>query len=497
MKYFEKVTPESVGIASEGILEFLEAVRKKGIELHSFMVLRHDKCAAAGWWKPFAPEYLHPLYSFSKTLTATAIGFARQEGLLSLDDRLVDLFPDEIPEQPSENLKKCTIHHLLCMAGGHETEAGMISEDWISQFLAHPFKHEPGTFYRYNTPGTNMLAAIIKRKTGQNVTEYLRPRFLDPLGISEIVCAQLPDKDHVEMGGAGMRLKTEDMAKVATFLLHKGAWDGRQLLEESWFDLASVKQMETAGDSEGHVKDWAHGYGYQCWMCALPGSFRADGAFGQFGFVFPTLDLVVVTTTATEQTQTLVDKVNEILIPAVKAEVLPASEKAEELEKYLEDAKLPVLLGDRNPDLEKRLTDKVYVAEPETGDGRCSDLKLLIGGAGHFWFQRPVSIDKMWFTFAEDMLIWHVAEGDAEWQIPAALDGRFEISVCDGVTYGATARYRGLNVIEMEVRRTDAISGVRLLFRFMEDEMTVEAEDTLITVGGLGIAPRQTCTFVG
>ena len=106
MKYFEKVTPESVGIASEGILEFLKAVRKKGIELHSFMVLRHDKCAAAGWWKPFAPEYLHPLYSFSKTLTATAIGFARQEGLLSLDYRLVDLFPDEIPEQPSENLKK-------------------------------------------------------------------------------------------------------------------------------------------------------------------------------------------------------------------------------------------------------------------------------------------------------------------------------------------------------------------------------------------------------
>lgn len=497
MEYFQRVTPESVGIASSGIINFLNEAKKNGIELHSLMVLRHDKCAAAGWWKPYAPEYLHPLYSFSKSLTATAIGFARQEGLLQLDDRLVDLFPEEIPDEPSENLKKVTLHHLLCMGGGHESEIGGglgFSEDWIREFLAHPFKHEPGTFYCYNTPGTNMLAAVIKRKTGLNVTEYLKTRLLEPLGISRITCMQLPDKEHIELGGGGMQLCTEDMAKFATFMLHRGCWEGKQLLEESWFELASVKQIETAGDAAGHILDWAHGYGYQCWICALPGSFRADGAYGQFGFVFPTLDTVIVTTTATEQTQSLVTSMMQHIIPAIGEQELPESEDAKVLAHMLADLKLPALLGDRNPNLEARLCGKVFVSEAKSVEEACSSMELLVGGAGRFVFC-TTPIEKMWFTFAEDRVNWHVSEGGREKVITAALDGTFALSTEDEFTYAATARYRGLNALEMEVRRTDAISGVRMIFRFTERGFTFEAEDTLISVGGLGITERNTCAF--
>lgn len=497
MEYFKRVTPESVGIASSGIINFLQEVKKKGIEMHSLMVLCHDQCAAAGWWKPYAPEYLHPLYSFSKSLTAIAIGFAKQEGLLKLDERLVDLFPEECPEIISENLSKVTLHHLLCMAGGHETEIeGVlgISENWIAEFLALPFLHEPGTFYLYNTPGTNMLAAVIKRKTGQNVTEYLRPRLLDPLGIGKITCVQLPDKDLIELGGGGMQLCTEDMARFATFLLHRGYWEGKQLLEESWFDLATVKQIETAGDSAGHVLDWAYGYGYQCWMCALPKSFRADGAYGQFGFVFPTLDTVIVTTTATEQTQSLVNALMKHIIPAIGEAELPASEDAAVLADMLEKLELPVLLGDRNPHLESNIAGKVFVSSAKSFDEACSSMEILIGGAGHFMFEMT-PVEKMWFTFEEDIVNWHVLEGEKEKVITAALDGRFSLSTCDEVTYAATARYRGLWALEMEIRRTDAISGVRMIFRFDGDKLTFEAEDTLISVGGLGITDRKTCVF--
>lgn len=106
MGYFKDVTPESTGISSKGILNFLDRIEENQIELHSFMVIRHGQCAAKGWWKPYDEKFRHPLYSFSKSLTATAIGFAEQEGILSLDEKIVDIFPDLLPENPSENLKK-------------------------------------------------------------------------------------------------------------------------------------------------------------------------------------------------------------------------------------------------------------------------------------------------------------------------------------------------------------------------------------------------------
>ena len=254
MGYFKDVTPESVGISSKGIMKFLDRMEQNQIELHSFMVIRHGQCAAKGWWKPYDEKFRHPLYSFSKSLTATAIGFAQQEGILSVDEKIVDIFPELLPEHPSEYLKKITLHHLLIMGCGHETEISDNSENWISTFLHHPVLHEPGTFYKYNTAGTNMLAAVLRRKTGQNVTEFLKPRLLEPLGITSLTCALLGDG--TELGGGGMKMVTEDMAKFTYFLSRQGEWEGKQLLRKEWFERACHKQIETEGDSEGHVKDW-------------------------------------------------------------------------------------------------------------------------------------------------------------------------------------------------------------------------------------------------
>lgn len=141
MGEFIMTSPESVGIREESIEQFLLQCRRKGLELHRLMILRHGKCCAKVTWAPYGEEDLHPLYSFSKSLTATAIGFARQEGLLSLDEKIADLFPEDLPEHPSKNLKECTIHHLLCMSCGQETEIRDSGEDWLKHFFAHPFLH--------------------------------------------------------------------------------------------------------------------------------------------------------------------------------------------------------------------------------------------------------------------------------------------------------------------------------------------------------------------
>lgn len=491
MNYFERVTPESLGIHSQGILNFIQDVDKKNIELHSMMVIRHGKCCAAGWWKPYTPEEVHPLYSFSKSLTATAIGFAEQEGLLSLEERLIDIFPDESPAQPSENLQKATIHHLLIMGCGQETEVDWPSEDWIRDFLHHPFPYEPGTFYKYNTAGTNMLAAVLKRKTGQDVTEFLRPRLLDPLGIQNISCIHMPGRDSVEMGGAGMRLCTEDMAKFAYFLLRRGNWEGKQLLREEWFDRACTKQIETLGDSENHIKEWGNGYGYQCWMGSLPGSFRADGAYGQFGLVYPSLDMTVIFTSATEQTQSLIDSLMEHLIPAVTDEPLTACETSELLKHTLEQLSLAPCRGDRNPIHEELLQNKIFTADDS---GICSSMETLIGGAGLFQVETG-ALEKMAFSFQNGIMTWKVWENGKEKELIASMNNDFAISHCDAIRYAASACWRNFQVLEMEVRRTSAISGARIRFRFGQDSLTLEADDTLVSAGGLGMFEKHTVPF--
>lgn len=511
MSYFENTCPEALNIRPEGILSFLDAVKKKGLELHSLKVIRHGKCCASTWFAPYGPDDLHPIYSFSKSFTAAAIGFAWQEGLLTLDEKIIDIFPESCPEVISENLSEITIHHLLSMSCGHETLMNSYDRsayggtdeavDWIRDFLAHPVPHKPGTFYLYNTPGTNMLSAIITRKTGQTLLEYLRPRLLDPLGIDDITCHIIPGEPKVCHGGGGMKLTTEGMARFAYFMLHKGQWEGRKLLS-GWYEMAGVKQMETLGDSEGHIKEWGNGYGYQCWIGSLPDSFRADGAFGQFGFVFPSLDLIVIMTSATEQTQTLVDCMYEKLLPAVLKEDSTCQEEITEkdsifnLEEILNSQHIEGLLACRNPEVEQRLEGLTYQSEEAMKDASTmSSFEKLVGGAGLFDLSDDTAITSMAFHFLENEVVWTMNDGGMEKEIHASLAGSFTKNVIKDRTYAASARWRALYALEMEIRRVDAISGVRLIFRFQENQLTIEADETLMTFGGLGMNEKHLVPF--
>lgn len=496
MSYFANVSPESVDIRGKGITSFLHAVKAHGLELHSLKIIRHGKCCASAWAAPYGPEYLHPVYSFSKSLTAAAIGFACQEGLLSLDDKIVDIFPEYCPEEPSAYLKEVTLHHLLTMSCGQETEIDTEKPTWIEDFLHHDFLHKPGTWYQYNTAGTNMLSAALTKKTGMALLDFLRPRLLDPLGIDQIACHVMPDALHTHHGGGGMKLTTEGMARFAYFMLHDGVWEGKQLLSGWYKEKAGVKQIETAGDAEGHVKEWANGYGYQCWMGSLPRSFRADGAYGQFGFVFPTLDMIVVTTSATEQTQTLVDCMYDHLIPAVCPDGTLKDEPETSLTAALSHMRIPALLSCRYPKGEEAVSAGCWYAQESEDGSQMNSFETLIGGAGLFALPEETSITAMRFTFTDRQVIWTVVDGGVEKEIKAALDGRFDISQVGGYSYGATARWRGVQALEMEVRRLDAISGVRMIFRFDGDEMRIEADETLMTAGGLGMYEKHLVRFV-
>ena len=289
-----RATPESLGIPSSAVQDWLDELERIAPDFHSLMIVRHGRVAAEGWWAPNGPDLPHKLYSVSKSLTSTAVGMAISEGCFGLDDAVVSFFPDEAPAEISPNLTAMKVRHLLAMCTGHEERTVELAEldskhDLVRRFLALPVSEVPGSRFVYNTPASYMLSAIVQKRTGLNLVDYLKPRLFDPLGIDRP--AWESDAQGIAMGGFGLQLRTEDLAKFGQLYLQKGVWGGKRLIAAAWIEAATSVQIDT-GPSLNPNPDWLQGYGYQFWR-GRHDSFRADGAFGQFCIVVPGADLVV------------------------------------------------------------------------------------------------------------------------------------------------------------------------------------------------------------
>jgi len=314
-------TPESQGVPSQAVREFLQAADKINT-LHSFMLVRHGRVIAEGWWKPEAADKPHVLHSLSKSFNATAVGLAIEDGKLSLEDPVLKFFPADAPASPSDNLKAMRVRDLLTMTCGHDTEPKAVGgAPSVQQFLANPVPHEPGTHFQYNTMGSYTLSAIVTKVTGQTTLEYLKPRLFEPLGIENPVWESSPEG--YSLGGYGLKLCTEDIAKFGQLYLQKGKWNGKQLVPEKWIEQATSKQVPN--DQAGHAKmgvDWRQGYGFQFWRCTH-NSFRGDGAAGQLCVVIPEKDAVMAITADTGSFQDEMNAIWDHLYPAFHSALLP------------------------------------------------------------------------------------------------------------------------------------------------------------------------------
>jgi CubicO group peptidase (beta-lactamase class C family) len=319
---WETAAPETQGVSSRAILDWIDTVERDIDALHSFMLVRHGKVLAEGWWAPYERERPHMLYSLSKSFTSTAVGLAVAEGRLKLDDTVASFFPDKLPAAPSANLMRMRVRDLLCMGSGNQDDTqppmrNAPAGDWVSIFLAQPVQHDPGTFFRYNTGATYMLSAILQKATGQTLLDYLTPRLFAPLDIRDATWESCPRG--INTGGYGLKVKTRDIAALGQLYLQHGAWQGKTLLPKSWTDQATARQIAngTAPDS-----DWAQGYGFQFWRCRH-NAYRGDGAFGQYCIVMPEQDAVLAITGGLGNMQQVLDTVWQRLLPAMAAEPLP------------------------------------------------------------------------------------------------------------------------------------------------------------------------------
>jgi len=166
--------PANQGVASGGLLDFVSAIEKANLNVHSLMVLRHGQVVAEGWWAPYAPQFKHTLYSLSKSFTSTAVGMAVAEGKLTVDDKVISFFKADLPATISDNLAAMRVKDLLTMTTGHDKEPTPSmradgNKNWIRAFLADPVDHKPGTHFVYNSGATYMLSAIVQKLSGQPV----------------------------------------------------------------------------------------------------------------------------------------------------------------------------------------------------------------------------------------------------------------------------------------------------------------------------------------
>ncbi len=405
---FKRTNPEAEGIPSAAVLDFVQAIEQHTHPMDAvqgFMFLRHGNVAAEGWWLPYGPQNPHSLYSLSKSFTSTAIGLAVHEGLLTVEDPVLKFFSDDAPSNPSENLKAMRVRHLLSMNTGHkEDTTGQVfqnfnrvslfgrqprhkaiqerpgvpnqQDNWPRIFLSLPVEHQPGTWFVYNTAATYMLSAIITKLTGQPLLDYLRPRLFDLLGIENPYWET--DPRGINIGGSGLSLKTEDIARFGQMYLQQGVWEGKRIVPREW--IVEATSLHSDNSNTQTNPDWTVGYGYQFWRCRH-GCYRGDGAFGQFCVVIPEQDALLAIIGGVQDMQSVLDQVWKHLLPAMQPKALPAEPQAyRALRDKLAILTLPVPKGQPSSPGAERWSGKTY--ELETNDLNIESVTIKFGQEG-------------------------------------------------------------------------------------------------------------------
>lgn len=480
-KEFPRTTPEAVGIPSASIEWLLDRLEEGWTEPHGLMIMRHGKVCAEGWWAPYATGIRHGLQSHTKTYAATAVGIAYTEGLLKLTDRIVDIFPDEIPENPSENLKKLTVRDVLCMGCGMDTMPRP-SKDWIREFLATPVNHVPGTTFMYNSTGSTFLGAIVRKLTGLGLHDYLKPRLFDKIGIDAENLRWITMPDGMEVGGGGLFATTEDNLRLMKLYADGGVWEGERILAEDYVKLATSKQNDSATERAVNppAEDNFVGYGFQIWMCRPKGVYRADGAMGQFTIVFPERDmLLAITENASGSTggampQKALDTIWKWMdaLPGPGTEILPEDPEASaHLARRMQMLALPAPRRSPESPLQEKINGSTYAV---------TDGYFALADAGMVRFMsgedRPGGAKALSLTFAENACTLTCLVDGKPQSLTAAMDGtrlRNElpgmpsIALCSGC-------WEADNVFRLRLRMVETCNETSITFTFSGDQAQVE-----------------------
>ncbi len=428
-------SPESIGIPSEAVSRFLQKLHEADLCMHSVLMLRHGKLAVEAYWKPFDQASMHRMYSTSKSFVSIAIGILIGEGKLRLDDRAASFFPEKVPADLHPWILQTTIRDLLMMATPHDVNTyGENDPDWVDTFFRTPPSHLPGKIFSYNTSATVMLLVIVRQITGVEFLEYLRPRLLEPIGISEdIWCIETPCGH--EWGGSGVICTSRDLMKFALVCLNRGRFGDTQLIPEDYITAATSRQIDN--NVENSDVESQFGYGYQFW-CTRHNGFACRGMGSQFAICLPEQDFILVTTADTQAVSTDAAQIyrllwSEIYPHLVKGDVLPENPDGQEmLQRQIDGLSLLTVQGESTTPLMNDINGKTFIMSenkmgissmqflfdqnpqgasgPESNDGsmqakreRKSDNPLLQASQGHLHYENKTGRHTLHFGFGHQV----------------------------------------------------------------------------------------------
>ena len=275
-KSFSRATPESQGMSSAAVADFLNALRDDPtLDMHGVLVLKNGRVITEGAFGAYDQTVWHITHSECKSITGLAVGLLIGEGRMNLDDRIVDLFAARMKKINLLTHRNMTIRHLLNMTSGVSfNESGSVTEtDWVKCFLESAVIKEPGSTFNYNSMNTYMLACAIKQVTGEGLVDYLKPRLFEPLSITNYFWETCPMGS--EKGGWGLYILPEDIAKIGQTVLDGGRFQGKQIIPEDWIKEQTTSHANPP-ESFGN-----YDYGYQTWVGRNERSFLFNGMFGQ------------------------------------------------------------------------------------------------------------------------------------------------------------------------------------------------------------------------
>lgn len=482
-KELPAASPESLGISSHDIIDFIHELEASGTEMHGFMILRHGKVAAKGWWAPYAPGLIHGSQSLTKTVTGAAYGISEQEGILSLEDRLIDIFPEYAGETTGPYWDRLKMRHILTMSAGMESMPDVTDPDWKKKFFQMKIVHEPGTAFYYNSIACSMVGACIVKKTGMGLRDYLKTRLFDKIGIDNDNIRWYKHGDGTENGSGGIVTTTEDNARLMQLFLQGGIWEGEQILSPSWARFAIKMQNDHFNSSD----EQNLGYGGMMWV--MNGMFYADGAMGQLAVGFPEKNMIISlnqTVSNPEANRKMKDalfgfasRVHDFALPED-----PDGQAA--LRKVC--SSLAIAAPEYSP---------YSPIVPEVNGRRCR----VRDGHVSFFAEDLVIFNKEYqeevyaftFRFKQRLLLLTVESESGVHTVYASMDGRRYTNHIEGkipvTELVLNALWIDTNTLKLEIRWMESCRSRSITFRFDTDGVQMISE--VKQVGGFDVEPRK------
>ena len=359
-------TPEAQGISSVNLLKYLASLEKERLATHNVILMRHGKIIFEAYWEPFHKEFLHRMYSVTKSVTSLAVGFLEQDGKIRLDDPVGKYFPEEIKAQKDENMRRQTIRDMLrmCTAKTAQNWFEARTDDRVRFYFenADPFSRIPGLTFEYDSSGSFVLCALVERLTGMSMMDYLREKLLDKIGVSREAYMLKCPGGH-SWGDSALLCRPRDLLLIAAFVMNKGKWNGEQILNERYVMEAVSCQADNAFLNENELD--SQGYGYQIWL-TYDNSFFFNGMGCQFAVCVPDKDMILIYNGDNQGNQyakkVIIDGFFKMVARTAADGPLPPDDAAcGKLAEYAASRKLTAAIGEGASPVAEQISGRTYL----------------------------------------------------------------------------------------------------------------------------------------